>query len=93
VAYTVSFTRRADRDYSDVPDGLLGELDGILDSFPSEPFPEGCRKLRGYDRLWRVRFGKSWRMIYHVDGKAREITIARIFPRRLGYERALRGLK
>ena len=93
MARTVFFTKRADRDYSDLPEGLLSELDAILDSLPCEPLPEGCRKLRSYDRLWRIRFGKSWQMVYHLDAKAQEIIIARIFPRRLGYERALRGLR
>lgn len=93
MAHRILFTKRAARDYADVPDEPLRELDRILDALKDDPLPVGCRKLRGHDRLWRIRFGGSWRVVYHVHGRAREITIARIFPRALGYERALRGLK
>jgi len=93
VAHRILFTKRADRDYADVPDGPVRELDRILDAFKDDPFPAGCRKFRGYDRLWRIRFSGSWRAVYHVDARVTEITVARIFPRALGYERALRGLK
>ena len=93
MAHRILLTKRADRDYADVPEGPIRELDRILDALKDDPLPAGCRKLRGYDRLWRIRFGGSWRVVYHVDTRAREITIARIFPRALGYERALRGLK
>jgi mRNA-degrading endonuclease RelE of RelBE toxin-antitoxin system len=93
VAHRILFTKRADRDYADVPKGPIRELDKILDGLRGDPFPAGCRKLRGYGELWRVRFGSSWRVVYHVDARAAEVTIARIFPRALGYERALRGLK
>lgn len=74
-----------------MPDGLIDDLDAILDALPDSPFPDGCRKLKSFQSLWRMRFGKSWRLVYHVNKKAKELTIARIFPRRLGYERALRG--
>ncbi len=93
MAYSILFTKRADRDYADVPKGPIRELDRILDVLKDDPFPAGCRKLRGCDRLWRVRFSGSWRVVYHVDTRVAEITVARIFPRALGYERALRGLK
>ena len=93
MAHRILFTKRADREYADVPKGPIRELDKILDGLGDDPFPAGCRKLRGYGDLWRVRFSGSWRVVYHVDARAAEVTIARIFPRALGYERALRGLK
>jgi mRNA interferase RelE/StbE len=93
LAHPILFTKRAARDYADLPDGPVRELDIVLDHLKDDPFPAGCRKLRGYDRLWRIRFSGTWRVVYHVSGRAADVTVARIFPRALGYERALRGLK
>jgi len=93
VAHRILFTKRAARDYAGLPDGPVRELDVVLEHLKGDPFGAGCRKLRGYDRLWRMRFSGSWRVVYPVGERAVDITVARIFPRALGYERALRGLK
>ena len=32
------------------------------------PRPAGCRKMKGYDDLYRIRIG-NYRVIYEIDGK------------------------
>jgi mRNA interferase RelE/StbE len=46
-----------------------------------DPRPPGSEKLAGYDDRYRVRQG-SYRVIYLIDDKRRELTIYRIGHRR-----------
>ena len=49
-----------------------------------DPRPPGSEKLAGYDDRYRVRQG-SYRVVYLIDDKRREITIYRIGHRREVY--------
>jgi mRNA interferase RelE/StbE len=45
------------------------------------PFPEGCRKLAGEEKTYRIRQG-DYRIIYEVEGKNLLILVLKIGPRR-----------
>jgi mRNA interferase RelE/StbE len=47
----------------------------------SDPRPAGCRKLSGYDTIYRIRIGK-YRAIYEIDGKRIVVIILKIGHRR-----------
>jgi mRNA interferase RelE/StbE len=49
-----------------------------------EPRPSGCRKLSGYDDIYRIRIG-HYRVIYEIDGKRIIIVILKIGHRREVY--------
>lgn len=36
------------------------DVDGLLLTLAAEPRPVGCKKLKGYDNLYRLRIG-DWR--------------------------------
>jgi len=55
-----------------------------IHSLVEEPRPLGSEKLAGYDDRYRVRQG-SYRVVYLIDDKRREITIFRIGHRREVY--------
>lgn len=46
-----------------------------------DPRPAGCRKLKGYDDLYRIRIG-NYRVIYEIDGKRIVVIIFKIGHRR-----------
>jgi mRNA interferase RelE/StbE len=50
----------------------------------SEPRPGGCRKMSGYDNIYRIRVG-NYRVIYEIDGKRIIIVILKIGHRREVY--------
>jgi mRNA interferase RelE/StbE len=50
----------------------------------SEPRPDGCRRMSGYDHLYRIRVG-DYRVIYEIDGKQIVVVILKIGHRREGY--------
>ena len=47
----------------------------------SEPHPDGCRKMGGYDDIYRIRVG-NYRVIYEIDGKQIVVIILKIGHRR-----------
>lgn len=49
-----------------------------------DPRPPGSEKLAGYDDRYRVRQG-SYRVVYLIDDRRREITIFRVGHRREVY--------
>jgi mRNA interferase RelE/StbE len=49
-----------------------------------EPRPDGCKKMSGYDDLYRIRIG-NYRVIYEIDRKRIIIVILKIGHRREVY--------
>jgi mRNA interferase RelE/StbE len=60
--------------------GILRSISLLAD----EPRPSGCRKLSGYDDIYRIRIG-NYRVIYEIDGKRIIIVILKIGHRREVY--------
>jgi len=50
----------------------------------SEPRPGGCRKMSGYDDIYRIRVG-YYRVIYEIDGKRIVVVVLKIGHRREVY--------
>jgi mRNA interferase RelE/StbE len=50
-------------------------------SLASEPRPRGCRKLLGYDDVFRLRVGR-YRLLYSVSDDTVVIVILRVGHRR-----------
>ncbi len=47
----------------------------------NEPYPRGCRKLRGYEDVFRVRVG-TYRIIYSVESRHLLIIILKVGHRK-----------
>jgi len=45
-----------------------------VESLSVDPFPSGCRKLRGVEHFYRIKV-RDYRVIYQVDIKARIVVI------------------
>jgi mRNA interferase RelE/StbE len=56
-----------------------------IEALAIQPRPTGCRKLRGENRLWRIRVG-DYRVVYSVDDAKRLIDITAVRHRRDVYE-------
>jgi mRNA interferase RelE/StbE len=56
-----------------------------IERLADDPRPPGCRKLRGYKDLWRVRVG-DYRVVYIIEDDNKMVTVTRIAHRREAYE-------
>ena len=64
----------------------LGREDQIrvvraVQALANEPRPSGCRKLQGYDDVYRIRIGR-YRTLYSIDGRRIIITVLKVAHRR-----------
>jgi mRNA interferase RelE/StbE len=64
---------------------MFTRVDRKILSLEENPRPSGCKKLRGYKDLWRIRIG-DWRVVYVIDDVKFRITITRVAHRREAYD-------
>jgi mRNA interferase RelE/StbE len=76
----------AGKELDALDDALFARIDRKILVLAQNPRPPGCKKLRGYKDLWRIRVGE-WRVLYVIDDAAKLISITRIAHRREVYER------
>ena len=62
------------------PADLRRRLLAALHELERDPRPPGCKKLQGYDNLYRVRVG-DWRIIYTPEDDRLIVLTIEIVPR------------
>ncbi len=82
--YTVIVERQAEKALRRLPKDLLTRFDRLLLSLADEPRPAGCKKLRGYENLYRLRVG-DWRLIYAIEDDQLVVLVIEIAPRGEAY--------
>ena len=89
--WTTKVERGAQRQLESLPSpDLLKEAAGIIDDLAYDPVPSGAIAMRGYNNMYRLRFGgDAYRIVYRADGKNRRIIVRAVGPRATVY----RGMK
>ena len=82
--YTVILERQAEKALRRLPRDVLSRLDRLLLSLTNDPRPIGCKKLKGYESLWRLRVG-DWRMVYAIEDDRLVVLVIEIAPRGQAY--------
>ncbi len=78
--WEVLFTRQAEKRLRRLPKDLLQHIDQMILELAENPRPSGCKKLAGYDNLYRIRVG-DWRISYAVEDDRLIVLIIEIAPR------------
>ncbi len=47
-------------------------------SLANDSRPDGCKKLKGEDSLYRIRVAKKYRIIYEIKDKKLTITVVKV---------------
>lgn len=63
-----------------LPTDLLKRISQAIDDLSNDPRPVGCKKLEGYDNLYRIRVG-DWRISYAVEDDRLIILVIEVAPR------------
>jgi mRNA interferase RelE/StbE len=82
--YEVEFVTSAAKEFRSLEDRIKRRVAVAIDALRENPRPRGVRKLRGHERLYRIRVG-SYRVVYEIDDQARLIRVTRIRHRREVY--------
>lgn len=82
--WQVIIHRRAEKVLQRLPKDILQRIRSAIRELSRElspePRPEGCKKLAGYDNLYRIRVGE-WRVSYAVEEDKLIILVLEISPR------------
>lgn len=76
-------TKRAQKEMDRIPDPMSKNIARHILILSSQPHPPNSKKLQGQEN-YRLRVG-SFRVIYTVDTKAKELTILRVADRKTIY--------
>ena len=85
--WTTKIERGAQRPLESLPrPDLVREAAEIIDDLAFEPVPPGAIAMRGYNNMYRLRFGShAYRIVYRVDRKNRRIIVRAVGPRATVY--------
>jgi mRNA interferase RelE/StbE len=80
VAWKIIIHRKAEKVLYRLPRDVLERVRAEMRNLVHNPRPEGCKKLTGYDNLFRVRVG-DWRISYAIEAEELVILVVEISPR------------
>lgn len=79
--YIVEFSTSAQREFKALERALQRRIATHIDQLAQDPFPPGCKKLKGEPDHYRIRVG-DYRMIYRVERSRVTIVVVKIGHRR-----------
>ena len=78
--WRIDISRDARKELAVLPKQVQVRVSKAILALENNPFPHGAKKLKNRDG-WRIRIG-DYRVLYLVDGKARNVVIGNIGHRR-----------
>ena len=82
--YTVTFARSARKELERLSADVVGRIFPRVEALAQNPRPLGCRRLRGFENLWRIRTG-DYRVIYQVFDDEMVVDIVAVRHRSQAY--------
>jgi mRNA interferase RelE/StbE len=84
-SYAVELKPSARKELESLPDTVLARVIRKIESLALDARPVGCKKLKGYRDLWRVRIG-DWRIVYIINDANRLVSVTRVAHRSKVYD-------
>ena len=82
--YIVSIKKSAIKELKKLPKKEATRITILLSGLSDNPRPSGCKKLKGYSSLWRIRSG-NYRVIYSIEDQILIVEILEILDRKDAY--------
>lgn len=79
--YTIEISKTAEKQLKKIPKEYQGRIVNSILSLGSNPYPYGCKKLSGFDDVYRVRIA-DYRIIYSVEDKRLVIIVLKLGHRK-----------
>lgn len=84
--YKILVSKEARKVLQKLPKNLLVRISKAIDGLAGDPRPEGCKKLEGYDNLYRIRTG-DWRISYAIEDDQLIVLVIEVAPRGGAYRK------
>lgn len=85
MSWNLQIERKAQKALKKIPNPYKANLIETIDRLSANPRPDGCKKLKGNENLWRIRVN-DYRIVYHIKDEQLLILIIRIGHRKDIYE-------
>jgi mRNA interferase RelE/StbE len=82
--YTIEFKNSAVKELHKLPNIEVARIANLIESLSKNPRPSGCKKLKVYANLWRVRSG-DYRIIYSIEDQILVVEILEVVNRKDAY--------
>jgi len=82
--FKILFARSARKELESLPRTAVEKILSTIEKLSFDPFPSGCKKLKGEKDLWRIRVG-DYRIIYSVYIDTLIIDVIRVRHRKEVY--------
>jgi mRNA interferase RelE/StbE len=82
--YEVRFVTSAAFEFRSLPTHVKDRVEVAVEELKINPRPLGVRKLKGHERLYRIRIGQ-YRLVYEINDKAKLVRVTRVRHRREVY--------
>ncbi|TAN71264.1 MAG: type II toxin-antitoxin system RelE/ParE family toxin [Methylobacter sp.] len=79
--YSIEFKKSAKKSLLDLPKPVIQSVSQLIDSLSENPYPDGCKKLFGFENSYRVRKG-DYRIVYSVFNDRLIIQILKVGHRK-----------
>lgn len=83
-SYRIDWRSSARRELRRLPTNVIARVIETITALGEAPRPDGCRKLTGSERTFRIRVGK-YRVVYEVQDDRLVVLIIRVRHRRDAY--------
>lgn len=84
-SYALGIKASARKELDAIDDSVFDRIAKKVAELAEDPRPVGCKKLKGYSDLWRIRIA-DYRVIYPVNDTRRSVEITRVAHRREVYD-------
>lgn len=82
--YEIIFKKSAFKELRSLPNKEVSRITKAISNLSDNPRPTGCKKLKGYTHLWRIRSG-NYRVIYSIEDQILVVEILEIVDRKDAY--------
>lgn len=82
--YKINLKKSALKELHKLPNKEVIRISILIANLAIDPRPNGCKKLKGYKNLWRVRSG-NYRLIYSIEDEILVIEILEVVNRKDAY--------
>jgi mRNA interferase RelE/StbE len=84
MAYQLQIRRAAAKELATIAEPYRARLKDAIAALADEPRPEGCKKLKGFDDVYRVRVA-DYRVTYQIQDKILIVIVIKVGHRREVY--------
>ncbi|MFT4554261.1 MAG: mRNA interferase RelE/StbE [Chlamydiales bacterium] len=82
--YNVNISPAAEKQIKALPKREQTKIIKRVYKLADNPLPQGVKKLKGVDSLYRIRQG-DWRIVYTIEDKKLSILVVKVGHRREAY--------